>query len=483
MDGTQNYHYLCCHCHWGFSSAHEAILCPQCFLELLYEIKSITFYLKDINDHQEPPLPFRWQSRNDEETEPFLMLRRPGVVIRLRWPRRGFQLQTNEWKGRSEELQSAIEHVTQCNQWYWCYECRKVGTLNQDNIVSSYPLEIIQCSECLRHRTDRFTNTTIDSHDHYNWCYQCHTPHVVTSSSSFENICPRCGAGDQFMAVIQIRRTTLIIDIDKQSSMRNIQTNSFWFIEQMSHPPVKAWTEQYQREYFSSPKAVAGLLELRHILYTMDLEELDSMQRYSPQYNPHSVESSRTMDAIHTVNISESHLGSERRCSVCLEDFEVGGKASELPCNHIYHRRCITPWLINEYTCPICRHDVHTAIRAIENCIGSCDDEQHETTDMNIDPDEGERCQEFEQNDEPERHEHEYECEQHDGREEYEESERGHDGQEIEPKLGWRGIDKHFKFRLLVVAGLKRVGALFILLLVAAFSPFRAIRLKMKNLY
>ncbi|CAH9096873.1 unnamed protein product [Cuscuta europaea] len=91
-------------------------------------------------------------TRNDEETEPFLMLRLPGVVIRSRWSRRGFQLQTNEWNSRSEELQSDIKHVTQCNQWYWCYECHKIGTLNQDNIVSSYPLEIIRCSECLRHR-------------------------------------------------------------------------------------------------------------------------------------------------------------------------------------------------------------------------------------------------------------------------------------------------------------------------------------------
>lgn len=42
-------------------------------------------------------------------------------------------------------------------------------------------------------------------------------------------------------------------------------------------------------------------------------------------------------------------------CSICLEDYEVGGEAREMPCKHRFHSGCIEKWLGIHGSCPICR--------------------------------------------------------------------------------------------------------------------------------
>lgn len=43
-------------------------------------------------------------------------------------------------------------------------------------------------------------------------------------------------------------------------------------------------------------------------------------------------------------------------CSVCTEDFVENETVRILPCGHIYHRRCIDPWLLRfGGNCPLCR--------------------------------------------------------------------------------------------------------------------------------
>lgn len=40
-------------------------------------------------------------------------------------------------------------------------------------------------------------------------------------------------------------------------------------------------------------------------------------------------------------------------CLVCLDDFECEDRAARLTCGHVFHERCIKPWLLKQAFCPL----------------------------------------------------------------------------------------------------------------------------------
>ena len=48
----------------------------------------------------------------------------------------------------------------------------------------------------------------------------------------------------------------------------------------------------------------------------------------------------------------------EKKCSICLVDFEDDDMLLKLPCYHYFHRQCVEEWLKEyDYKCPVCRHE------------------------------------------------------------------------------------------------------------------------------
>ena len=45
-------------------------------------------------------------------------------------------------------------------------------------------------------------------------------------------------------------------------------------------------------------------------------------------------------------------------CHICITDFEMKENGMFLPCGHIYHPKCIEPWLKEHNTCPVCRKEM-----------------------------------------------------------------------------------------------------------------------------
>ncbi|KAL0714858.1 hypothetical protein Bca4012_021837 [Brassica carinata] len=53
----------------------------------------------------------------------------------------------------------------------------------------------------------------------------------------------------------------------------------------------------------------------------------------------------------------------EKRCAVCLEDFNPKETVMLTPCKHMFHEECIVPWLKTKGQCPVCRFVILTPTR------------------------------------------------------------------------------------------------------------------------
>jgi E3 ubiquitin-protein ligase RNF115/126 len=61
-----------------------------------------------------------------------------------------------------------------------------------------------------------------------------------------------------------------------------------------------------------------------------------------------------------TRKVEESMMGSDGKaeCSICMDNVEIGQEVTVLPCNHWFHRECVTAWLKEHDTCPHCRKGI-----------------------------------------------------------------------------------------------------------------------------
>eukprot|EP00439_Symbiodinium_sp_Y106_P042117 s1080_g5.t1 len=48
-------------------------------------------------------------------------------------------------------------------------------------------------------------------------------------------------------------------------------------------------------------------------------------------------------------------------CEICLVEYEDGDELIRLPCLHLFHVHCVTPWLQKSHCCPVCQLDVMEA--------------------------------------------------------------------------------------------------------------------------
>ncbi|VVB00664.1 unnamed protein product [Arabis nemorensis] len=79
--------------------------------------------------------------------------------------------------------------------------------------------------------------------------------------------------------------------------------------------------------------------------------------------------SKSAIDALPIVKVTKDMLlkSEMNQCAVCMDEFEDGIEAKEMPCKHVYHHDCLLPWLQLHNSCPVCRHELPTDDPDYEN--------------------------------------------------------------------------------------------------------------------
>ncbi|KAJ7387472.1 E3 ubiquitin-protein ligase znrf3 [Desmophyllum pertusum] len=92
-------------------------------------------------------------------------------------------------------------------------------------------------------------------------------------------------------------------------------------------------------------------------LTRMALHALSRME--TRKYQSGSSDSSSTREENGNISDTESTLstqsdGINSKCVICLEKFKDGQDVRIVPCRHEFHKDCVDPWLLSNYTCPLC---------------------------------------------------------------------------------------------------------------------------------
>jgi hypothetical protein len=77
-------------------------------------------------------------------------------------------------------------------------------------------------------------------------------------------------------------------------------------------------------------------------------------QQHQPQTPPPTSKNFIETCPIVSITNPESH----DLCLVCQDNYQIGDEALKLPCQHLYHKDCLLPWLKTRNTCPTCRYEL-----------------------------------------------------------------------------------------------------------------------------
>lgn len=56
----------------------------------------------------------------------------------------------------------------------------------------------------------------------------------------------------------------------------------------------------------------------------------------------------------------------QSQCSICLDDFEPDAPITTLPCDHEFHEKCVSDWLLECGLCPLCKTEIDEASVGLE---------------------------------------------------------------------------------------------------------------------
>ncbi|XP_074787990.1 E3 ubiquitin-protein ligase Praja-2 isoform X2 [Athene noctua] len=107
---------------------------------------------------------------------------------------------------------------------------------------------------------------------------------------------------------------------------------------------------------YVNPQYLAFVAIEEHLQQAMEnaLAHLESLGVEVEQAHPPATK--ETIECLPQIIVTDDHNGQEQRCTVCCSEYVKDEIMTELPCHHLFHKLCVTLWLQESGTCPVCRH-------------------------------------------------------------------------------------------------------------------------------
>ncbi|KAK4217862.1 hypothetical protein QBC37DRAFT_369690 [Rhypophila decipiens] len=89
---------------------------------------------------------------------------------------------------------------------------------------------------------------------------------------------------------------------------------------------------------------------------------VSTLMEAHPQSNAAPPATQTAIEQLEKKKLTDDMIGSEGKaeCTICIDDMQRGDEVTVLPCTHWFHGECVTLWLKEHNTCPICRRAIET---------------------------------------------------------------------------------------------------------------------------
>lgn len=128
--------------------------------------------------------------------------------------------------------------------------------------------------------------------------------------------------------------------------------------------PHGPWTDTYWLYFLSIAFFIVTAASVTYFvfisasrLYSMSMERRAEKRLKSEAKRAIGRLRVRTLKRGDEETTSDIHM-----CAVCIESYKPEEVVTVLTCDHIFHKACIEPWLLERRTCPMCKCDVLKAL-------------------------------------------------------------------------------------------------------------------------
>ncbi|ROW02333.1 hypothetical protein VSDG_02470 [Cytospora chrysosperma] len=84
---------------------------------------------------------------------------------------------------------------------------------------------------------------------------------------------------------------------------------------------------------------------------------ITQLMETNPQSNAAPPASEAAIEKLEKKRIDKEMMGDNGKaeCTICIDEMQLGDEVTVLPCKHWFHGECVTLWLKEHNTCPVCR--------------------------------------------------------------------------------------------------------------------------------